>query len=167
MENQNERSAASVRTAELAVAGLIFFLGALVVYDSWRIGARWAEDGPQGGYFPFYIGLLLCISSFVTIIFAVQDRKSGRESFVSVPQLKLVMSMLVPTVVYVVLVSWLGIYVASTIFVAFFMIWLGRYSWLKTAAVSIGNSVVFFLLFEVWFKVPLPKGPLEAALGFG
>jgi len=25
---------------------------------------------------------------------------------------------------------------------------------------------VFFLMFEVWFKVPLPKGPLEAAFGF-
>jgi len=167
MENKNERSAASVRTIELVVAGLIFLLGALVVYDSWRIGARWAEDGPQGGYFPFYIGLMLCFSSFATIVDAMRDRKGGAESFVSVPQLKLVMSVLVPTVVYVALIGWLGIYVASVIFVAFFMIWLGKYSWLKTALVAVGNSVIFFLLFEIWFKVPLPKGPLETALGFG
>jgi putative tricarboxylic transport membrane protein len=37
--------------------------------------------------------------------------------------------------------------------------------WAKTAAVALGVSVVFFLLFEVWFKVPLPKGPLESWLG--
>ena len=54
---------------------------------------------------------------------------------------------------------------SSTLFVAFFMRWLGKYAWWKVAAVSIGNSVVFFLIFEMWFKVPLPKGPLEALLG--
>jgi hypothetical protein len=59
----------------------------------------------------------------------------------------------------------LGIYVASTIFIALFMKWLGKYAWPMTLGVSVAVPVVFFLLFEVWFKVPLPKGPLEAALG--
>ena len=59
----------------------------------------------------------------------------------------------------------LGIYVASAIFIALFMKWLGKYAWPMTIGVSVGVPVVFFLLFEVWFKVPLPKGPLEAALG--
>jgi hypothetical protein len=76
-----------------------------------------------------------------------------------------VLSVLLPTAVYVVLIGWIGIYVASTLFVALFMRWLGKYLWWKVAAVSIGNSVVFFLIFEIWFKIPLPKGALEAALG--
>ena len=75
------------------------------------------------------------------------------------------LAVLVPTAIYVGLIGWLGIYVASALFIAFFMRWLGKYSWWKTAAVSIGNSVVFFLIFEVWFKIPLPKGPLENLLG--
>jgi hypothetical protein len=74
---------------------------------------------------------------------------------------------LVPSVLYVALIAWAGIYLASAIFVAFFMRWLGKYAWWKLAAVSIGNSVVFFVVFEIWFKVPLPKGPLESALGLG
>ena len=73
--------------------------------------------------------------------------------------------MLIPSAVYVALIGWLGIYVASTVFIAFFMRWLGKYPWWKTVAVSVGNSVVFFLIFEVWFKIPLPKGPLENLLG--
>ena len=85
--------------------------------------------------------------------------------FVEVGQLKLVLSVLVPSIVFVGLVGWLGIYVAGAIFVAFFMRWLGKYAWWKVALVSIGNSVVFFLIFEIWFLVPLPKGPLEALLG--
>jgi uncharacterized membrane protein YoaK (UPF0700 family) len=55
--------------------------------------------------------------------------------------------------------------VSGAIFVAFFMRWLGKYAWWKVAAVAIGNSVVFYLIFEIWFLVPLPKGPLEALLG--
>jgi putative tricarboxylic transport membrane protein len=68
-------------------------------------------------------------------------------------------------VVYVALINWLGIYVASTLYIALFMWWLGKYSWIKYVSVSVGVSVAFFLMFEVWFKVPLPKGPLETALG--
>jgi hypothetical protein len=71
----------------------------------------------------------------------------------------------VPSIFYVGLVGWLGIYVASAVFVAFFMRWLGKYPWWKVAAVSLGNSIVFFVIFEMWFKVPLPKGPLEKLLG--
>jgi hypothetical protein len=76
-----------------------------------------------------------------------------------------VLSVLIPSAIFVALVGWLGIYVAGALFVAFFMRWLGKYPWWKVAAVAIGNSVVFFVIFEIWFLVPLPKGPLEALLG--
>jgi hypothetical protein len=92
-------------------------------------------------------------------------KRSEQRAFVGTEQLKLVLSVLVPSIIYVALVAWLGIYVASAIFVAFFMRWLGKYEWWKVAAVSIGNSVVFFLIFEIWFKVPLPKGVVERLLG--
>lgn len=165
MEQENDRSAASMRTLELVVAVLIFILGALAVFDSWRLGARWAEDGPQAGYFPFYIGLILCVSSFLTFVQGLRNRASAGESFVSVAQLKLVLAVLIPTVIYVIVIAYFGFYLASTLFIAFFMIWLGKYRWFKTAAVSIGVSVISYLLFDAWFKLPLPKGPLEAALG--
>jgi hypothetical protein len=33
-------------------------------------------------------------------------------------------------------------------------------------AVSVGFSVSTFLVFETWFLVPMPKGPLETWLGY-
>lgn len=159
------RSAFSHKSAEIVVAAFLFLLGALVVFDSVRLGARWGSDGPQAGYFPFYIGLLVCIASGVNLVLGILAR--GNKSFVEVGSLKLVLSVLVPAAVYVALIGWIGIYVASALFVAGFMRWLGKYAWWKVAAVSIGNSVAFFLIFEVWFLVPLPKGPLESALGLG
>jgi len=158
------RAAFSQKSAEIAVAAFFFLLGAIVIYDSLRVGVKWVEDGPQSGYFPFYIGLLVCGSSLVNVAFAL-SKANKEKAFVEVGALKLVLSVLVPTAIYVALITWAGIYLSSALFVAFFMRWLGKYPWWKVAAVSIGNSVVFFLIFEIWFKVPLPKGPLEVLLG--
>ena len=168
-QGQEERAVGSVRVWDAVVAVLFFGLGALVVWDSRRLGAQWGSDGPQAGYFPFYIGIIICLASVANLIGAFTSGK-GKKPFVEWGQMKMVLTVMVPSVVYVVLIDnplySLGIYEASVIFIAFFMRLLGKYNWPKTAAVSIGVMVAFFLMFEVWFKVPLPKGPIEALLGF-
>jgi hypothetical protein len=163
-EEQGSRPALRTRTAELIVAAGFFLLGAIVIEDSVRLGARWAADGPQPGYFPFYLGVIICITSAITFIQALRMRPEKNGSFVDVGPLKMVLTVLIPTAIFAALVGWIGIYVAGALFVAFFMRWLGKYPWWKVALVSIGNSVVFFFIFEIWFLVPLPKGPLEALL---
>jgi putative tricarboxylic transport membrane protein len=159
------RPAFRQKSAEIVVAALFIVLSAIVMYDSQRMGAKWGFDGPQAGYFPFYVGLIMFLASVTNLCLAAFGKAFKDKTFVEVGQLKLVLKVLVPAVVYTAIIGWTGLYVASTIFIAFFMRWLGKYAWWKVAAVSIGTSVVFFLIFEVWFKLPLPKGPLEAALG--
>ena len=164
-----EKSASSVKTIDAVTAIVIFLLGMVVIWDSWRLGAKWGSDGPEAGYFPFYIGLILCVASLVNFVAAL--RKADGGSFVSRSSLKMILAVVIPTIVYVGLIGGvgpvpaLGIYVASAIFIGMFMKWLGKYRWPITVAVSVLVPFVFYLLFEVWFKVPLPKGPLEAALG--
>jgi putative tricarboxylic transport membrane protein len=164
-EGQENRAAFRMRGAEIAIALFFLALGALVIYDSVRLGIGWADDGPRAGYFPFYVGLIMCVSAAINLVRAVLAGAAKNKTFVEVGQLKLVLMMLVPTAVYVAAISWIGIYVASAVFIALFMRWLGKYAWWKVAAVSIGTTVAFFLIFEIWFQVPLPKGPLEAWLG--
>jgi putative tricarboxylic transport membrane protein len=166
MEN-SERSAASVRAVEMGVAAVIFLFGALVVFDSYRIGSRWGGDGPQAGYFPFYVGLLVCISAGVTFARAWRNSMLAEKSFVERSELKTILTVLVPSIVYVGLIEYLGLYVASILFIAYFMRRLGKYPWLVVGLVSVGIMVALFLTFEIWFAVPLPKGPLETALGLG
>jgi hypothetical protein len=166
-ESDKQTSAASVRAVEIGVAAAIFLFGAVAIFDSYRLGASWGDDGPQAGYFPFYVGLLICVSGAVTLVRALRNTALAAESFVERAQLKLIFTVLVPTVVYVGFIASLGFYVASTLFIAYFMKRLGKYSWLKAVLVSVGVSIAFFLTFEIWFAVPLPKGPLETALGFG
>jgi hypothetical protein len=160
------RAAFRQKSAELAVAALFFALGGVVIYDSVRLGTGWQEvHGPQAGYFPFYVGVIICVSAVINFVRALIVRPEKDKAFVEVGQLKLVLAVLVPTAIYAAAIGWIGIYVASTLFIAFFMRWLGKYVWWKLIAVSVATSVAIYLFFEVWFKVPLPKGPLEALLG--
>lgn len=163
--NVNENTVAT-GTVEIVVAA-IFMIGSLIVmWDSNRLGAGWADDGPEAGYFPFYCALIMLLASGVTLVTNLMSNIKDHSNFVDRSAFKLVLSVLVPTVVYVVAIGYLGIYVASVIFIAFFMIWLGKYPLYKVVPVSIGVPVFLFMMFEIWFLVPLPKGPLEAAFGY-
>ncbi len=161
-ETDASASAASTRTLEIAVAAIIFLIAAIVIKDSVRLGFRWADDGPQAGYFPFYIGLILAIAGVVIGWRAFRERLA--KSFVSRAEFKLVLSVLLPLTVYVVLVGWLGLYVPSILFIGYFMRTQGRYGWLATVLVSVGVMATIFVVFEYWFQVPLIKGPLETLL---
>lgn len=151
---------------DLAVALLIFALGALVTWDSHRLGSQWGSDGPQAGYFPFYIGLLICLCSAVVFVQGLLKFKSDQSIFVTYEQLKQVLVILLPSTLYVIGVGWIGIYVSSALFIVLFMKFVGHYSWLRSVAVGAGVSIISFVLFEIWFKIPLPKGAVERMLGF-
>jgi len=168
MAHNHESAQAGTRTVlvELVVAAIIFALGALVAYDSYRLGSSWASDGPQAGYFPFYIGLFTCICSIVVFGQGLLRRKTDERVFVTPSQLRQVMVILLPSTAYVLGVQLIGIYVPSALFIALFMRFAGKYSWLRSIVVGLGVSVSAFVMFEIWFKIPLPKGPLENLLGY-
>jgi hypothetical protein len=166
-DNQASSSAATTRWVELVVALLIAAGGAVVIVDSLRIGAGWAADGPQAGYFPNFIGWILVGSGlWIAGRTLLRWRSLAGKSFVSRAEIRPVLAMAIPTAVYVLLLPFLGIYVASALYIATFMIWQGKYRVLPALLVAIGLPLVLFVLFELWFLVPLPKGPIEHLLGY-
>jgi putative tricarboxylic transport membrane protein len=160
-----EPATISTRGPELAVAACLLVIAALVIADSLRVGIGWADDGPRSGYFPFYIGLLLAASSGTVFVTTLLKWRKPNSVFVEREQLGTVLAMLVPMVVYVVAMIFVGIYVPSFLLIGYFMRRYGKFGWVATAVVAIAVPVVFLLVFERWFLVPLPKGPLEALLG--
>jgi len=161
LSGDGARTGAATHVVEAVVAVLVVLFGVLVIQGSWSLGSRWTSDGPGSGYFPFYIGLILCIAGVGILYQALFGKKRNTEIFVDSEQLKRVMSVLVPAIVYVGVVQVLGLYVASAIYIALFMIVLGKYSPVKSIATALIVSITFFLMFEVWFKVPLFKGWLD------
>jgi hypothetical protein len=154
----------SIRTVEIVVALILLIVAALVIQDSTRIGASWAADGPQAGYFPFYVAVILAVASAWVLIFNL--RRGSGEAFVAGEEFKRVIAVLLPAAIYVAAIYVVGIYLASALFIAFFMLWHGRFSVRLAVLVSVLIPVALFFLFEVWFLVPLPKGAVEKLLGY-
>lgn len=160
-------SLVSTRTMEIVVALVLLGVSAIVLTDSVRLGFRWREiEGPASGYFPFYIGLIIAIASLVNLVRAINAKDLAAKSFVSKPAFKQVLAVLIPLLFYVFVVGMIGIYVASAIYIALFMWYFGRYPLPKGVGIGVAVSAVLFAMFEIWFLVPLPKGPIEDFFGF-
>ncbi|HKX44651.1 MAG TPA: tripartite tricarboxylate transporter TctB family protein [Burkholderiaceae bacterium] len=148
-------------TVDAVVAAILLAIGVVVVIEARRLGAGWTTDGPGAGYFPFYIGLIVCISSVGVLAQSLFGKSRDTEAFVDRAQLVRVLSVLLPAALYVLGVVFLGLYVASAIYIALFMKVLGKYAAWKSVLIGVLVNAVFFAMFEVWFKVPLYKGTLE------
>jgi hypothetical protein len=157
-----------MRWMELLVAACFLGVSLLVITDSLRVGNAWGTDGPEPGYFPFYIGCLLFGGATWIILQTLWAWKQddGKEVFAEKHEFNLMLLMLVPSAIFTAAIFVLGIYLASLVFVAAFMVWQGKYSYFKSIAVGASISAVLFSLFEVWFKLPLPKGFIETWLGY-
>ena len=162
------RAGVATYVMDAVVALLVLALGVIVLQGSWKLGSGWTSSGPGSGYFPFYIGLIMCIAGVGIFVQALLGKNKNREIFVDRVQLRRVLQVLIPELVYVLAVQFVGIYVASAVYIAGFMIVLGNYSPVKSIIAGVGVNVLFFLMFEVWFKVPLFKGSLDplAFLGY-
>jgi len=153
-----------MRTADLTTASILILLGGVVVFDSLRIGIGWGTDGPRSGFFPFWLGVILILAS-AAIAWQAWHR-STTKAFVTREQLGPMLKVLWPATAMVILIKPLGLYVAAALYLGFYMRWVGRHSWLAVILCAIGVPLLTFVVFEMWFLVPMPKGPLEAWLGY-
>ena len=162
---EDSPAVASTRAADIVVSlSLIAFAG-LMAFDNWRTGMGWAPDGPKAGYFPFYLSVILGGASLYGLVAAFLKRAGAEESFVNRDQLRRVMQVFVPTVLFCLFTQWLGLYVASFLLVAGFMRMIGRIVWWKSLLTSFVFTISMFITFDVAFDVIMPKGPIEALLG--
>lgn len=166
-EKEPSRGVVTNRTMEVVVALFMMGIATVVMVDSYILGAGWEPTvGPESGYFPFYCALIMFIASAVTMVTNLVTRSPDRSSFVEYDQLTLVLKVFIPTVIFVVLTMYIGIYISGFLFISLFMIWLGKYPLYRVLPIAIGVPLVLFVVFEIWFLVPLPKGPVEAWLGY-
>ena len=159
-----------MRTADIVTAALLMLLGGIVVYDAVRLGIGWGNEGPRSGFFPFWLAAFMIVVSAAIL---VQSLIAGaKKPFVTNEQLVPVLRVLLPIAGFIVLTDppgrWpgLGLYVSGGLYLGFYMRWVGRHAWPLTTALSIAIPLIAFFIFEKWFLVPMPKGPLEAWFGY-
>jgi putative tricarboxylic transport membrane protein len=162
---KNSPTVARIRTVDMVTSVLLAAFAALMAFDNWRTGMSWSFDGPQAGYLPFYLSVILGGASLYGLVAAYLSKAEARKSFVSRDQLRRVMQVFVPTLLFIIATQWLGIYVASFLLVAGFMRFVGRIAWWKCLLTSFIFTAAMFVTFDIAFDVIMPKGPLEAAFG--
>lgn len=153
-----------MRAANLITAAILAAAGVLVLADALRLGTGWGTDGPQSGFFPFWLAVLLIGCCLVNAAQAV--RRASPYPFVTRQALGPVLAVVGPAAGFVMLTQAIGLYVASALYMGFYMRWIGRHSWAAVVVLAVAFPVITFLVFEKWFLVPMPKGPLETWLGY-
>jgi putative tricarboxylic transport membrane protein len=161
----NSPAVTSIRTVDAVASLLLLLLALMLGYDNWRAGAGWESTGPQPGYFPFYLSVILAGASLYGLVAAFLSRKEARETFVTQAQLRRVLAVFVPTVLFVLTTQFLGLYVASFLLISGFMYFVGKIAWWKSLLTAFIFTAAMFITFDMAFDVIMPKGPLEAALG--
>jgi len=155
----------STRAVDVAVSLLLFALAVTLGYDNWRTGAGWESTGPQPGYFPFYLSVILAGGSLYGLIAALLARRESVENFVTRAQARRVMAVFVPTLLFCLVTQFLGLYVASFLLIASFMRLVGKIALWKSLLTALVFTAIMFVTFDIAFDVIMPKGPLEAAFG--
>jgi putative tricarboxylic transport membrane protein len=153
-----------MRTADLVTASILMALGGVVLFDAIRLGIGWGTDGPRSGFFPFWLALIMIVTCAVILLQTFW--RGSREAFVTREQLGPVLKVILPAAAMVLLTHFVGLYVAAALYTGSYMRWVGRHSWVSVVAVALAISVISFLIFELWFLVPMPKGPVESWLGY-
>lgn len=168
MQNTEPEGKRLVSNQTMEVVTAVFFLtvSAIFISDALRLGIGWNFDGPAAGYFPFYIACVMGISSLINLFSAFANKEESGETFVTTDAFVKVLQVLVPLAIYIFAIGYVGIYVASTVYIALFMFFIGKYTSYMSLLVGAAVSFFLFMMFEVWFLTPLPKGPLEAAFGY-
>jgi hypothetical protein len=154
------------RIVEAVVCVLLLGLALLLGYDNRRTGIGWDSTGPQAGYFPFYLSVILGAASVWGLVSVLMVRKEAAETFVTRAQLRRVMAVFIPTLLFCLATQFLGMYVASFLLIAGFMRLVGKIAWWKSLLTAFIFSALMFVTFDIAFDVIMPKGPLEAAFGY-
>jgi putative tricarboxylic transport membrane protein len=155
----------NTRVADVTVSLLLLVLAATLGFDNWRTGIAWDSTGPEAGYFPFYLSVILGGASLYGLVSTFLARKEASETFVTRAQLRRVMAVFVPTLLFCLATQFLGLYVASFFLIATFMRLVGRIALWKSLLTAFLFTAIMFVTFDIAFDVIMPKGPLEAAFG--
>jgi putative tricarboxylic transport membrane protein len=156
----------SIRIADVTVSLLLLALALTLGFDNWRTGIAWDSTGPQAGYFPFYLSVILAGASLYGILAAFLSRREAAETFVTRAQLWRVMAVFVPTLLFCLATQFLGLYVASFLLISVFMRLVGKIALWKSLLTAFIFTAAMFVTFDIAFDVIMPKGPLEAAFGY-
>ena len=136
------------------------FLGLAVCLGSfqYKLGT---PASPDTGFMPFLGGAAICFFSSVGFIHATLRKKQGEgwARLLAGLRWKNALVILISLLAYALLLTPLGFFFCTTIFIAFLLRSIFPQRWPVVIATALLTATGSYLIFEVWLKAQLPKGP--------
>jgi Tripartite tricarboxylate transporter TctB family len=154
----------SRRALELATATLTGVFGAAVIASSIDNGIGWSTAGVDAGTFPFLTGVIVLVGSLWNL--ARGWLQNSQHVAVSSSDLRRVIALFAPAVVFVAAIPLIGVYVASGCYMLGTLALLHRLSLQRSLLIATATPLALYLVFERMFQVSLPHGALGDVIGF-
>ena len=157
-----------MRPYQVGTAAAIIVIAAVAMFDSkgmFTAAVGTAPGDVGASWYPFWSATLMglaaasiAVRSFTTVM-AKESPFETRQSVTSV------LKLIIPMFLYAFALSYLGFYIATAVYMGFFAWYLGHYKWWAIVAVGVITPLAIYLLFEVAFRLILPKS-IFYAMGF-
>ena len=145
---------------QVGTAAAIALIAAVAMFDSRKVfgeqlGSSPGDVGPS--WYPFWAAALMGGAAIVVgyrafrSVLPAEGVFTGRESVFSV------LKLIVPMFAYAASFQWLGFYLATAAYMGFFASYIGKYKWWAVILTAIVTPLAIYLLFEVAFRLLLPK----------
>ncbi len=155
-----------MKKANVAIAALLVALAVLVIVDAVRLGFRWGNDGPESGFFPFWLGVVLLVCAVIELseVLVQRHRHTPSRRLMPPGAWKPIGWVIAPAVGMVVATELVGLHLAAALYLAFYMRAVGKIRWSTTVAVAVLVPAILYVAFDRLFLVPMPQGLFGAKL---
>jgi putative tricarboxylic transport membrane protein len=148
------------RAVEVATVVVLIALGVLLLWESLRLGPGWGEQGPQPGFFPFVLTIMMLIGTLGVLYVNAYRHPDTRPFFEVSEEVSDLLKVGIPIAVAVFAIRWLGLYATSGVYLAFFMAWYGKFRWWQAILGGILLPLSLWLLLRWGFNIPMPMSVL-------
>lgn len=146
---------ATYKWVDVGAAIGLLVLGAVVLRESIELGPGWGASGPDAGFFPFWLTVLMLIGTLGVIWYAF--RKPDERPFFEVNQeVTDLLRVGVPIAAATTLIPWAGMYVTAGLYLGFFMFWYGNFRWYWSLAGAILLPAVLWIMLREGFNISMP-----------
>ena len=144
------------RAVEFGAVVCLLVLGVVLLAESIELGPGWGESGPQPGFFPFVMTILLVLGTLGVIYVELYRQSDTRPFFEVSEEVADLLKVGIPIVIVAFVIRWLGLYAGAGLYIAFFMAWYGKFRWYSALAGGIILPVVLWLVLREGFNISMP-----------
>ncbi|MBI3637349.1 MAG: tripartite tricarboxylate transporter TctB family protein [Candidatus Rokubacteria bacterium] len=150
-----------MRRYQIATAAAFAFVAAVAMFDS-RAGALVDRSGTEpggigAGFYPFWSAALMLICAASVGVRSYRSRDTGAVAFEGRESVFAVLKLVIPMIVATILITWLGLYLVTGLYMGLFARWIGKYNWGWVALIAVAMPLSIYAVFELGFRVGLPK----------